>query len=146
METAVPLIRYIGRKPVKTDNVCKTDAVWNGHGADVEVPRDVAVRLLAHPDIWALAEAIEVEARPPPEDDDTAVTALRFTHEADDPLNLLRLRDTESDEIIDLAQMDDATLKTFTRTSGLRVDLRKKGDELRSLIVATVIHLADPKE
>lgn len=142
----MPLIRYVGKKASKFDNVAGSGTLWDRPGDDQMVTYAVAAKLLVHPDVWALAEAIEVETRPPPEDDDTAATPVRFTHEGDDPLNLLRLRDTESDEIIDLAQMDDATLKTFTRTSGLRVDLRKKGDELRSLIVATVIHLADPKE
>lgn len=144
MEWPVPLIRYVGQKPLKTDNVCKTDAVWHGHGADQEVADAVAAKLLMHPDIWALAEAVEIELQPEQEQEPEA-PAVKFTHVSDDPLNLYQLRDTESGEVIDLVPMDDAALKAFVSVNGLRVDKRKKGDEFRSLIIATVIHQADPK-
>lgn len=140
----MPLIRYVGKKASKFDNVAGSGTLWACPGDDKEVTDAVAAKLLVHPDVWALTEAIEVEAAPPPEDDQPEAP-VRFTHEASDPLNLFRLRDTESDEIIDLAVLDTPALKAFTRTNGLKVDLRKKDDELRSLIVATVIHAADPK-
>ena len=140
----MPLIRYIGHKPLKTDNVCNTDAVWRGHGADQEVTTTVAAKLLMHSDVWALAEAVEIE-QAPEQDLGPEAAPVKFIHLDDDSTNLYRLRDVESDEIIDLMPFDDDTMKAFVRTNGLKVDLRKKGDELRSLIVATVIHLADPK-
>lgn len=140
----MPLIRYIGHKPNKTDNVGKSDAVWPGHGTDQEVTDAVAAKLLMHPDIWALAEAVEIEQEPE-QDLEPEAAAVKFTHADDDSTNLYRLRDTESGEVIDLVPMDDAALKAFISVNGLRVDKRKKGDELRSLVIATVIHQADPK-
>lgn len=55
-------IKYIGKKPVKTDNVAGTGTVWNGPGdvQNVDKPEAVA-KLLAHTGIWVREEA---EAKP----------------------------------------------------------------------------------
>ena len=139
----MPLIRYVGKKASKFDNVAGSGTLWTHPGDDQTVTDSVAAKLLMHPDVWALAEAIEIEREP--EQEQPAAVEVKFTHYSDDPTNLYQLRDTESDEIIDLAPMDDAALKAFVSVNGLRVDKRKKGDEFRSLIIATVIHQADPK-
>jgi hypothetical protein len=141
----MPLIRYIGTKPTKTDNVCNSGTVWNGHGDDQQVTDAVAAKLLVHDTVWALTEVLRIEASMAQDTEPDEPPPLRFSH-VDGGDNLYQLRDAENDEIVDLTLLDTPTLKAFVRTSGLKVDLRKKDDELRSLIVATVIHAADPKE
>lgn len=51
------LIRYIGRKEKKTDNVCGTEIVWEGFGDVQEVPLPVAQKLLIpkYRNVWQLA-------------------------------------------------------------------------------------------
>ena len=139
----MPLIRYIGLKPRKIDNVAGTPAVWDGPGTDQEVNDAAAAKLLQHPAVWALAEAIEIEA----EEDHGGMEAsdARFEHVTDKDGPVYRLRDLTDGTVVDLTQMDDAALKDFSRVHNIKADRRKKGDELRSLIVAYVIHQADPK-
>lgn len=55
----MPLVRYIGRKDRKTDNVAHTDAVWLGNGDVQEVTADAWEKLKAYPDVWELAELDE---------------------------------------------------------------------------------------
>lgn len=50
-------IKYIGKAPVKRDNVCRTTLFWPHPGAVVEAPDEIAVRLLAHKDVWIEASA-----------------------------------------------------------------------------------------
>lgn len=140
----MPLIRYVGKKAGKFDNVAGSGTLWSCQGEDKMVTDAVAARLLMHPDTWALTEAVEIEQQPEQEHPPEA-TEVRFAHVDSDNANLYQLRDLESDEVIDLTQMDDNAMKAFIGTNGLRVDRRKKGDELRSLIIATVIHMADAK-
>jgi hypothetical protein len=46
-------IRYIGPKPVKTDNVAGTGLIWNGYGTVHEVTDPVAAgRLLSYSTVW----------------------------------------------------------------------------------------------
>jgi hypothetical protein len=46
-------VKYIGRKAVKYDNVCSTGLQWTP-GQVIMVPREVAERLLRHPDVWVV--------------------------------------------------------------------------------------------
>ena len=133
------LVRYIGSKPTKEDNVAHTKTVWPGPGTDREVPDGVAVELLKHPTVWQLvtedmqrltAPALGSEPEPP---------AMRFVHAKGDDNPVYALRDTGNDEITDLTNMTDAELKAFARVNGIKADLRKRGDELKATIVATVI-------
>jgi hypothetical protein len=55
------LIRYIGLKAVKEDNVARTGITWVGNEVK-EVPDKVASQLLAHPAVWARAEVEELAA------------------------------------------------------------------------------------
>lgn len=66
-------IRYIGTKPKKSDNVCGTDTVWDGHGDIQYVSQAVAAKLLAprFRDIWQHAE----QAVPDPRDKVTRVAS-----------------------------------------------------------------------
>jgi predicted CopG family antitoxin len=44
---------YIGRKPIKEDNVTHSGHVWVGYGDVVEMPRQkAAILLINHPDVW----------------------------------------------------------------------------------------------
>lgn len=57
------IIRYIGPKPKKEDNVAGTGLIWLGAGTAHEVKDPVAAsRLLAHPLIWDEPSADELAA------------------------------------------------------------------------------------
>lgn len=56
------LIRYVGHRDIKTDNVARTGLVWH-HGQAVEVANETAAQmLLAYPSVWQLEPPHE-EAR-----------------------------------------------------------------------------------
>lgn len=56
-------IRYIGLKPVKTDNVAGTGLIWNGAGAVHEVADPVAAgKLLSYSSVWEDATDAEAAA------------------------------------------------------------------------------------
>lgn len=67
-------VRYTGTKPVKTDTVTGSGAVWVGHGAVCDVPADVAAKLCLYPDVWVPADKKilrpTVPLRPPEEDEE----------------------------------------------------------------------------
>ncbi len=46
-------VKYIGQKPVKRDTVCGTGLEWTP-GQVIGVPREMAERLLRHPDVWVI--------------------------------------------------------------------------------------------
>lgn len=48
----MPKVKYVGVKPVKTDNVAGTKTVWDGNGDVQEVSDAVWLKLAKHPDIW----------------------------------------------------------------------------------------------
>lgn len=54
------LIRYIGKKLVKTDNVCGSKTVWHGNGDEQSVDVKDAPRLLRHADVFEVASAVKV--------------------------------------------------------------------------------------
>ena len=49
-------VRYIGRKPCKTDTVTKTNVKWAKRGQVIEMPNANAVRLFQYPGIWVEAD------------------------------------------------------------------------------------------
>lgn len=51
----MPLVRYIGRKDRKADNVANSATVWAGNGDVQDVPAEVWDKLQKHPDVWELA-------------------------------------------------------------------------------------------
>ena len=55
MKTNLVGIRYIGRKPQKTDNVADTGAVWQP-GQVINFPMDVARKFLSHNNVWAMVD------------------------------------------------------------------------------------------
>lgn len=54
MQQQVVPIKYVGRKPYKTDNVNHTKTVWKEPGDVQPYPLHLAASLLRHPDIWRL--------------------------------------------------------------------------------------------
>jgi hypothetical protein len=58
----MPKVKYVGVKPVKTDNVAMTKTVWVGNGDVQEVDETTWAKLAKHPDIWERVE----DARPKP--------------------------------------------------------------------------------
>jgi len=64
-------LKYIGKQPMKKDNVCNTAITWAYRGAVCSVPDEIAPRLLAHSDVWV--EADPDDKGEPMEDDKTAL-------------------------------------------------------------------------
>lgn len=63
------LIEYVGKKPMKEDNVAGTETVWAGPGDVQEIADPEAVaKLLAHAGIWRMAveapQPAKAEAKP----------------------------------------------------------------------------------
>ncbi|MFS1522762.1 hypothetical protein ACL7TT_01405 [Microbulbifer sp. 2304DJ12-6] len=56
------LIQYIGNKPVKKDTVCCTGTLWTGNGDVQPFPRNKAVLLLRHKQVWRIAGEQEAAA------------------------------------------------------------------------------------
>lgn len=54
-------IAYVGNKPYKEDNICKTGAVWFGHGDVQKIERKYVPMLLKHPDVWMLKTEFEAK-------------------------------------------------------------------------------------
>lgn len=129
-------IRYIGRKATKIDNVAGTAAVWTGHGDVQEVNDRAAAKLIAHPDVWELTTAL---APPEPDIGIENIRPVPYARVTDGEGSIFRIRDTESDEVIDLGSMIDSEIKTFARINGFKVDFRRRGDELRALVMAAAI-------
>lgn len=50
-------VKYVGIKPIKTDNVAMTKTVWIGQGDVQEVDEATWVKLSKHPDIWVKDES-----------------------------------------------------------------------------------------
>lgn len=130
-------IKYIGPKLVKHDNVAGTSTIWAGTGDVQEVPDAAVPLLLKHPTVWELAAAPGGAAVPDENDDITR--PVLFTRVEEGEGSVFRIRDPESDEVIDLARMTDAEIKSFARVNGIKADLRKRNDELRAAVMASAI-------
>ncbi len=94
-------IAYIGEKPIKTDNVANSGAVWHGKGDIQEVPDALAGKLLVHQGVWAKVDAEKV--------DDTTATEGRTT---------IKLPDGTTK---DLSGLDKAALHALADELGVKV-------------------------
>lgn len=56
-------VKYIGKKPQKTDSICMTNYIWQ-KGATLLVPDDIALRLFQYPDVWAEGSIDDVGSIP----------------------------------------------------------------------------------
>ena len=138
----MPKLRFIGPKPEFTDTyVANTNVRW-AYGDVQAVSDKAAAILLGHPDMWELAEDEAPLAPPPPE----PPKRHSLVHFKDGEGSVFRLKDTENDEITDLSEMDDNDVKSFARRHNIKADLRKRADELRAGIVASVVFDGEPKE
>lgn len=60
MSNAGPLaVKYVGKKPVKTDTVAGTTTIWSGNGDIQIVEHLAAVKLLQYPNVWVSADKKE---------------------------------------------------------------------------------------
>lgn len=129
------LIKYVGRKAKKQDNVAGTGALWLGQGDVQEVPEAAVPKLLKHPDVWALADVAPnagLAAAPAPAtapDPVVSVEPAKFV--LDGPTG-----------VVVLDTMDDAGVKAWVaenlKPHGIEVDGRKKGDNLRQAVIDAV--------
>lgn len=122
-------IEYIGRKPVKQDNVAGTGIWWNGQGDVQDVPDGAAPTLLKYDAVWRQV----ADAAPQPATKTEPV----------EPVNAepkFVLQGPEGDLVLDT--MDDAALAEWVKTNlephGIKVDMRAKGDKRRQAIVDAV--------
>jgi len=129
-------IKYIGPKPVKHDNVAGTSTIWSGPGDVQEVPDAAVPLLLKHPTVWELAAAPGGGAV---EEEDDATRVLVYERVTEGEGSVFRIRDPESGEVIDLGLMTEAEIKSFARVNGIKADLRKRNDELRTVVMASAI-------
>lgn len=60
----MPKVKYVGVKPVKTDNVAGTKTVWDGNGDIQEVSDAAWVKLARHPDIWERVDDANDKPKP----------------------------------------------------------------------------------
>jgi hypothetical protein len=108
-------VRYIGGKPLKTDNVAHTPTVWHGHGDVQMVEPKTWEKLQAHPNVWQLAE------EPAP----TASTDSKPVNTDPPPLKYeLVMTEDGKDTAVVLDAMDLDALKAFNTKHKLGVDNR----------------------
>ena len=120
-------IQYVGKKPVKADNVANTGVVWNGPGDVQKVDASVAAQLLAHPDVWAKAEGDATEVPPvkdegltiTKEDDESAIPPLPFN-----------VDEAGKDQLVEHAM----------REYGLDLDKRTKLETLRDQVRTAIVN------
>lgn len=121
-------IKYVGTKPMKTDNVAGTGTIWMGHDDVQDVPDNLWPLFAMHPNVWQRADGVIDPALPQPGLAPVAEVkkTIRFGLEGEDG------------SIVNLDVMEDGELKAFVATHSLKVDLRKKSDALRKAIVEAV--------
>lgn len=144
----MPVVRYIGSKARKVDNVAGTGAVWNGPGDEREIKDINAVaKLLQHADVWELVgdRSVPIAKATPAKEQIVELPPL-FEHVADkDGGGVFRLRDADSGDVVDLGVYDDDDLREFARLNYIKVDGIKtlSGDNLRAGIVAAAILMSE---
>lgn len=150
----MPAVEYIGLKEIKTDNVANTGTVWYGAGDVQEVDDKAWAKLSRHPEVWRLAERVQVPTPQPAPAGLGLATTTTTTEQKPEQKPEDQKPDPqkpgefalkgEDGAVIDLATFDDDKLKAFVRENKLdeHVDLRKKGDALRTSIVVAIDKLA----
>lgn len=133
----MPLIKYVGLKAKKQDNVAGTGIWWLGQGDVRQVPDSATGKLLAHPDVWALADVAEgaglaaasVPGSQPENTKPLADDAPKFA--LDGPAG-----------VVVLDTMDDAAVKAWATANlephNIKVDGRLKGDKLKQAVIDAV--------
>lgn len=58
----MPLVKYIGNKEFKDDNVAGTGVVWLSNGDVQSVPYGAWAKLAKHPGVWALVEEAKADS------------------------------------------------------------------------------------
>lgn len=110
------MVRYVGRKPIKADNVAGTGVVWNGPGDEQAVPADAWPKLAKHEGVWELVV-------------DLAVV------EVSSPGQGLSLGDaTPFTETFDLDAATDEAVHAYAKAKGLKVHHKVNGEKLRTTV------------
>ena len=132
------LIEYVGKKPIKPDNVAGTGIVWHGPGDVQEVPDPAAcAKLLRHQDVWR--EQIKAElvvdgiAKSVPE---ALLTPAADSSGHQEPKYVLvETNGDGSESRIVLDDMDLATLRRLAEDAGHPLDGRiKSADKARETL------------
>lgn len=133
----MPLIKYVGLKPKKQDNVAGTGIWWLGQGDVREVPDSATGKLLAHPDVWALADVAEGAGLA------AAVAPVSQPASAKPPANDPPKFALDGPAgVVVLDPMDDAAVKAWAAENlephNIKVDGRLKGDKLKQAVIDAV--------
>lgn len=119
----MPLVTYIGSKPKKEDNVTRSAFVW-GLGESLNVPVEIAAKLIQFPDVWVLAEGESLSGqlsdyRKPPEPEE----------EQENPMQ-------RQVPLVDLQTLDrDGLMAYAQKYFNLNLDARWKEDTMRQKIL-----------
>jgi hypothetical protein len=117
----MPLIKYIGRKDAKADNVAGTGLIWTGHGDTQTVSKAASLILLQYPDVWEEVEAGEVATKAPA----TAGLSSATTGQAEERMRLVdEIASLQAARDVLLAQRD-ALLAELDELTSLREELIK---------------------
>lgn len=122
-------IIYVGKKPMKTDNVAGTDTVWNGHGDVQDVADSLAVeKLIAHSDIWRLVAG---ETKPS--------AGLVAKLQKAERVKAQKARETEEVEEpaarVDVSKMGKDRLQQYARAHfGVQLDQRHSLPKMREAV------------
>ena len=130
----MPLIKYVGLKAKKQDNVAGTGIWWLGHGDVRDVPDSATGKLLAHPDVWALADVAEGAGL-------AAIAAQSTAAPPQDAAPAKFVLQGQAGEVV-LDTMEDAAVKTWVAENlephNIKVDGRLKGDKLKQAVIDAV--------
>lgn len=108
-------VEYVGKKPEETDCLYGTGLTWVGLGSKHDVPLEAWEKMLAHPDVWRLADSpAEVE--------------------------MLGLSDAKPirEDVFGLDAMEDAELLLFAEQNHIKVHHKQRGDSLRAVIAKSL--------
>jgi hypothetical protein len=125
-------VEYIGRKPIKTDNVANSPTVWHGPGDVQQVTPEVWAKLKPFDTVWR-----EVAA-PAQDHDAEKVNRLTISEQQPDQqaeqteakadgFEYVLQQDGQPDVVLDT--MDLEALKAFNATHSLGVDMRIRNVE-----------------
>lgn len=104
-------VEYVGKKPEETDCVAGTGLTWVGLGSVHDVPLEAWEKMLAHPDVWKLADSAN----------ETEMLGLSDANPT-------------QEEPSGLDAMDDDALRSFAEQNHIKVHHKQHGDSLRAAI------------
>lgn len=69
-------VRYVGKRPMRKDNIADTGTIWFGENDVQEVPANAAILLCAFPTVWQMADKHVIERPVSPAEEDELEAAV----------------------------------------------------------------------